>query len=637
MSVIDLNTADLLWLKEVSPDLDFSDTERQEAILETTSRDFNAVPGSGKTSLLAAKLLLIARKWNQQKKGLCVLSHTNVAREEITRRLKLNADGQKLLTYPHYIGTIHGFVNQYIALPALRSAGIKVEIIDDDAFAKKAQKLLQQYKFKTLRGWLKYQENADELINTLYFKGSELEISTESGTLTNATTPSGKQVRELKYSLLDAGIFRHRDMFAFAESALKSNPNLLDVIFRRFPLVFIDEMQDTSWAQESILNSIFENKSTVQRFGDIDQKILTDDEGIVNCTFPRAGHKVISTSKRFGNKIAEAVASVRLSQLPVIGEANQEMPPVLLLYKTADVEKVLTKFGQLVIDRFTDLELEKKSVRGMCTRKVGSGDVVPGRHLGDYWPAFAQTQTGATNSNDNFWQALLPPPNHNNESILFGRVAQVRRAILLIMREAGSPIVESIRDSNALIKAVTEQTGTALPIHLLVQDLILKPDLYATPAARDVLIDYIYTRLKSYLPTGTLLQSFKNLSTFDQAFFLLNPAQLPNLCAVSHMGRDINYTIGTVASMKGETHIASLVMESYGGNSKKFDLEMALPYVAGIKKNPASLSKLQRGQLRNLYVAMSRPTHFLCLAVNETRIAPQTLSALIEKGWVVEQ
>ncbi|WP_124552543.1 UvrD-helicase domain-containing protein [Methylophilus methylotrophus] len=637
MSVIDLNTADLSWLKEISPDLDFSDTERQEAILESNSRDFNAVPGSGKTSLLAAKLLLIARKWNQQKKGLCVLSHTNVAREEITRRLKLNADGQKLLTYPHYIGTIHGFVNQYIALPALRSAGIKVEIIDDDAFAKKAQKFLQYNRFYTLRAWLKHQENADELINTLYFKGSELEISTESGTLTKEDTKSGKQVRELKLLLFDAGIFRHRDMFAFAENALKRNTNLLDVIFRRFPLVFIDEMQDTSWAQESILNSIFENKSTVQRFGDIDQNILTDEEGSANCTFPRAGYKVISTSKRFGKKIAEAVASVRLSQLPVIGEANEEMPPVLLLYKTSEIEQVLTKFGQLVIDRFTDLELEKKSVRGMCTRKFGSGNVVPGRHLGDYWPAFAQTQTGTTNFNDNFWQALLPPPNNHIESILSGRVSQVRRAILLIMREAGSPIVDNIKDSNVLIKAVTEQTGTALPIHLLVQDLILNPDLYATPATRDVLIDNLYERLKSYLPTGTSIQSFKNLSAFDQTFFLLNQAQLPNLCAVSHLDRKINYTIGTVASMKGETHIASLVMESYGGNSRKFDLEMALPYVAGIEKNPANLSKLQRGQIRNLYVAMSRPTHFLCLAVNETRIVTQTLNALKVKGWLVEQ
>jgi DNA helicase-2/ATP-dependent DNA helicase PcrA len=637
MSVIDLNTGDLSLLKQISPDLDFSDNERQEAILESASRDFNAVPGSGKTSLLAAKLLVIAKKWNQDKKGLCVLSHTNVAREEITRRLKLNADGQKLLTYPHYIGTIHGFVNQYIALPALRSAGIKVDIIDDDAFAKKAQKFLQQKRFYTLRAWLKHQENAEELINTLYFEGSELEILTESGTLTKESTTSGKQVRDLKRLLLKAGIFRHRDMFSFAECALKSNPRLLDVIFRRFPLVFIDEMQDTSWAQESILNSIFENKSTVQRFGDIDQKILTDDDGSDNCTFPRAGHKIISSSKRFGNKIAEAVASVRLSQLPVIGEAIGEMPPVLLLYKTSEVEQVLTKFGQLVIDRFTDSKLEQKSVRAMCTRKLGSGEVAPGRHLGDYWPPFAQTQMGTANLNENFWQALLLPQNKNIGANLFERVAQVRRALLLLLREAESPIVDQIRDGNALIKAVTEQTGTALAIHHLVRYLVLNPDLYATPPARDVLIDKIYTDLNSYLPTKTSLQSFKNLSTFDQSFFSLNPTQLPNLCTVSHLNREINYKIGTVASMKGETHIASLVLESYGGNSRKFDLEMALPFIAGIKKNPASVSKLQRGQLRNLYVAMSRPSDFLCLAVNEKRVSQQTLDALTAKGWQIEQ
>ena len=41
-------------------------------------------------------------------------------------------------------------------------------------------------------------------------------------------------------------------------------------------MVFIDEMQDTSWDQESFLNRIFDGKSVMQRFGDIDQKILLD-------------------------------------------------------------------------------------------------------------------------------------------------------------------------------------------------------------------------------------------------------------------------------------------------------------------------------------------------------------------------
>ncbi len=37
--------------------------------------------------------------------------------------------------------------------------------------------------------------------------------------------------------------------------------------------------------------------------------------------------------------------------------------------------------------------------------------------------------------------------------------------------------------------------------------------------------------------------------------------------------------------------------------------------------------------MRNLYVAMSRPTRFLCLATNESRVDAQALAALAVSGW----
>jgi hypothetical protein len=40
---------------------------------------------------------------------------------------------------------------------------------------------------------------------------------------------------------------------------------------------------------------------------------------------------------------------------------------------------------------------------------------------------------------------------------------------------------------------------------------------------------------------------------------------------------------------------------------------------------------------RNLYVSMSRPTSFLCLAANECRVTPECAAALATKGWVVER
>lgn len=101
MSAVHLSPDDLAELTTLAKDLNFNDAERRSALLENGSRDFNAVPGSGKTSLLAAKLLLLARKWPHARRGICVLSHTNVARNEIAHRLAGTVEGSQLLNYPH--------------------------------------------------------------------------------------------------------------------------------------------------------------------------------------------------------------------------------------------------------------------------------------------------------------------------------------------------------------------------------------------------------------------------------------------------------------------------------------------------------------------------------------------------------
>ncbi|NJS13585.1 MAG: AAA family ATPase [Sphingopyxis sp.] len=87
------------------------------------SIDVAACPGSGKTTLLVAKLAILAKRWTSPASGLCVLSHTNVARLEIEKKLGADPAGRAILSYPHFIGTIHGFVNQFYCAPLAQVAG----------------------------------------------------------------------------------------------------------------------------------------------------------------------------------------------------------------------------------------------------------------------------------------------------------------------------------------------------------------------------------------------------------------------------------------------------------------------------------------------------------------------------------
>lgn len=637
MSAVHLSPDDLAELTTLARDLNFDDAERRSALLENGSRDFNAVPGSGKTSLLAAKLLLLARKWPHARRGICVLSHTNVARDEIAHRLAGTVEGAQLLSYPHFIGTIHSFVNHFFAMPLLRSLGEKIDVIDDQVFADKARSLLLTRKFSGLRIYLENQRNGEGIATTLFYRTAALSVHVEKGSLPASHTKSYNLLIELKNILSSQGVFRHRDMFAFADLAFKTCPKLLDVVHRRFPMVFIDEMQDTSWDQESLLNRIFEGRSVMQRFGDVDQKILSDADQAELLTFPRAGYGRISTSKRFGKAISDAVGCVRVSGEAVIGEAENAHHPVLLLYKTDNAVKVVERFGQIVIDQLSEDNIGIREVKAMSARKNGEGNVIPGRHLLDYWPTYGGDKLNAGIRSESFWSLIGDSKGTLKETSLSSRVSDVHRALLLVLRAAGASFVQDIRDARALQRAAktVSPTGT---IDKLTRQLALSGEELCSDDQRGALTELLYTQLKPYLPEELSLKKFKSLNIFVDAgeSGILNTSASTK-CEISFQGRSLGIGLGTVAGMKGETHAASLILESYGGTSRKFDVALGLEYIAGISaKNISKLPKTQQAQMRNLYVAMSRPAKLLCLAANESRVSQALRDALLIKGWHIE-
>lgn len=637
MNAISLQIEDLAALASLTKDLDFDDAERREALLEGGSRDFNAVPGSGKTSLLAAKLLLLAKKWPHARRGICVLSHTNVARDEIAKRLAETTEGAQLLSYPHFVGTIHSFVNQFFSMPMLRSLDQKIDVIDDSVFAEKALVKLQLGQFSKLRFYLSNQNNGDEIATSLFYRTAALKVDVESGTLPAPHTASFQSLVTLKTILTKSGIFRHRDMFAYADLALQRCPHLVDVAHRRFPMVFIDEMQDTSWEQESFLNRIFDGKSVMQRFGDVDQKIMSDEENLERLTFPREGHGYISTSKRFGPAIAAAVGGVRMSGAAVVGEGADIHAPVLLLYPTATATNVVSYFGRMVLEHLTEEYLGSRTVKVMCARKTGASKVEVGRHMGDYWPSFDSGPPSEGKRSESFWSLIGDTGDTLEAASLSARVSDVRRALLLALRAADSPMVKDIRDGRAIPRAASAYAPSGR-IGALTRHLALSGIELCAVDQRENLFQLMFDCLRPYFPTSLAFDDFKRLSIFSEPDSEVTSATiLPTVCNVVHRGRSLSFELGTVASMKGETHSASLVLESYGGTSRKFDIALGLEYIANkSSKSLAGLSKLQQAQMRNLYVAMSRPTALLCLAANQSRVSQGVRDALAAKGWHIE-
>ena len=86
LSSIEITDADIEEIERLFGDVKFDD-ERRQILKHMESTDIQAFPGSGKTTVLVAKLAILAKKWPYTDKGICVLSHTNVARDEIEGRI----------------------------------------------------------------------------------------------------------------------------------------------------------------------------------------------------------------------------------------------------------------------------------------------------------------------------------------------------------------------------------------------------------------------------------------------------------------------------------------------------------------------------------------------------------------------
>ena len=99
--------------------------------------------------------------------------------------------------------------------------------------------------------------------------------------------------------------------------------------------------------------------------------------------------------------------------------------------------------------------------------------------------------------------------------------------------------------------------------------------------------------------------------------------------------------LGSIHSVKGETHTATLVLESFFHDHHLKELK---PWLLGAKTGGSSRGPKGRlvregtrmiGRLKLHYVAMTRPTHLLCLAMRADAFEDGELGVIETRGWTV--
>ena len=118
--------------------------ERKKFIKNLDTIDLQAVPGSGKTTVLLAKLLIMEKHLPfKDGSGILVISHTNTAIDEI--KDKISKYCPKLFAYPNFIGTIQRFVDNFLALPFMCSYfKTRLPYIDSEVYQKNLWQSFQE-------------------------------------------------------------------------------------------------------------------------------------------------------------------------------------------------------------------------------------------------------------------------------------------------------------------------------------------------------------------------------------------------------------------------------------------------------------------------------------------------------------
>ena len=584
--------------------------------------DLQAAPGSGKTTLVALKLALLAEAWSASTRGLCVLSHTNVAADEISARLA-GTPGQTLLRYPHFIGTIQSFVHSFVALPALRSGGVTPQAIDNKAYAAHAERLLHLGQFSALRGSVANRANGEQVVTeaTYVFEADQEWLQIAGKLPFGRHTKSYKQLLALKGLLTRKGILRYRDMYALAEQHLYRNPRLSAGLRRRFPFVLIDEMQDTDATQAELLRTILNDAVIVQRVGDINQRIFLGSEADQSGHgFPNDGALELPVSQRFGPSIAKVASRLTVCRSQIIRGDGPAGKLAVITFTDDSIDQVVPRFETLVRETLAP-DVLAASVPRVLGGRINPGDsqLFP-QAISCYLPELAPTQPVMANDGllRVYRKALADVSG--DERLRSGTTTLwdvVRRAVwrheALVSRDVEPAHLPPLAELERQIGTAGHRIRT-----LLTKALIHPCDAPEVwKAFAQALIDAV-----AQLAGRTLLQ------TGQLTELLAAYTALPNTTQI-----DRSVTTSTIHNAKGETHCATLVLECPTPQGKFHDLGTLLPVISGIRL-VSTLNKTAQEAALTTFVATTRARHLLALAVHRDRATPY-LEILRQDDWLV--
>jgi hypothetical protein len=629
---------------------------RQHVLKCMDTIDIAACPGSGKTTLLVAKLAILSDKWQCRTRGVCVLSHTNAARSKIEALLGNTSVGRRLLSYPHFIGTIHGFANEFLALPWLRAKGRKISMINDGVCQ--------------ARRWRRLNYGSRHALESRMVDKSDIRITDTDCNWAkwNGACPVGPHTKtfgDVKDACLQTtleGYYCYDDMFLWASDLLVKLPSTVEIIRNRFPILFIDEAQDNSEEQSALLHRIFMDEDARvirQRFGDGNQAVFDHPEAVQAQTdgFPDDGiRKELPNSHRFGQRIATLADPLGLvpyhlegwGPKEVLESGDVEGPHTVFLFGKDDCGKVLDAYAALLAETFSDAELRKNTFIAVgAVHKHHKDDHKP-RHVCHYWPAYDPELTGREPTPKTFVQyvrAGLAKAQLMGE--VYPAVDKTAEAVVRLAGMGGGD--QPVQGRGYRHRQILELLSIHVSEKARYLELVAALALSSGSLTKTSWANEWFTRAREIAATIAGLplsgQEVNEFLAWSHAFDDPPaaggaPTCKDNVYRCTKGGKEVAIRAGSIHSVKGETHMATLVMETFWNDH---NLQKIRPWLDGTQSGHSSSTNEQGRRLKLHYVAMTRPTHLLCLAMKRStfeddagNLNQDMVAKLERRGWQVK-
>lgn len=554
------------------------------------------------------------------------------------------------MSYPHYVGTIQGFIDKFLAFPWLKSCGYNVKMVDSDVCKNIWWGKLNKWTRKKLdRKYIT--PNKCCIINTAF------DVKWDNGKDLPITDPGIiKQLQNAYRYTAQEGYFCFNDMYLWGQELLEENPQVISYIRQRFPLLFMDEVQDNDEKQSDLLHKIFiygDSPVIRQRFGDSNQAIFNfqGQKGATVDLFPGSSKHDLPSSFRFGQQIANFADPLGLKPHGLIGngpggediKTDTSKNHAIFLFPKELTNQVIPAYCNYLLDVFKDEEINHENFSAVAVGAVHKSEIEEKRcphSVVHYWPDYHKNLSSVT-----------PRPKHFSQYVEIGQrdsssagesrftVEKIAEAFLKLANLVGKDFkIGNRKNRHRQILEVLREDSPALKKYqsLLHQWAIdkkeLKQDDWDTKYKNEIknIIESLCNAKCDWGYAGDFLK-WSDKEEVTGGDNRKKPSV--NICHHHQNDREVCVRLGSIHSVKGETHTAILVLETFSNDYQLDKLKNWLKRERFGEDSKSGVRDIDR--LKMHYVAMTRPSHLLCLAMKDESLSPEEIDTLKNNGFRV--